>query len=109
MVQAKTYASGKFALGICERCGFEYKLSELIKEWTGLLVCKEECFEVRHPQDFPIHLTTDPEAIRDPRPARVEPNEVFVGGPGATDKFFGSPRKPLNIAVAMGKVTVTIA
>ena len=28
------YAVGKFALGLCDRCGFEYKLSELKEEWN---------------------------------------------------------------------------
>ena len=30
------YALGKFALGLCDRCGFEYKLNELKKEWNNL-------------------------------------------------------------------------
>ena len=35
----------------CERCGFEYKASQLKKEWTNLMVCRD-CWEPRHPQDF---------------------------------------------------------
>lgn len=35
----------------CDRCGLEYRQSEIKKEWTGLLVCKE-CWEPRHPQEF---------------------------------------------------------
>jgi len=27
---------------ICDRCGFEYRLSELKKEWTGLMVCHSD-------------------------------------------------------------------
>lgn len=27
---------------ICDRCGFEYRLSELRKEWTGLMVCASD-------------------------------------------------------------------
>lgn len=38
--------------GICQRCGFEYPLAKLRKEWTGLRVC---------PKDF------------DPRPAERKP------------------------------------
>ena len=28
--------------GVCQRCGFEYPLSVLRKEWTGLRVCPED-------------------------------------------------------------------
>lgn len=34
----------------CDRCGFDYKNTELKQEWTGLRVCRE-CYEPRHPQD----------------------------------------------------------
>lgn len=37
---------------ICDRCGFERMNSDLRKEWTGLMVCKDTCWEARHPQDF---------------------------------------------------------
>jgi PHP family Zn ribbon phosphoesterase len=30
------YASGKYALALCDRCSFEYKLSQLREEWNGL-------------------------------------------------------------------------
>ena len=30
------YASAKFAIALCDRCGFRYKLLELRKEWNGL-------------------------------------------------------------------------
>jgi hypothetical protein len=36
---------------ICDRCGFQFKASQLKDEWTGLKVCKE-CWESRHPQDM---------------------------------------------------------
>ena len=41
---------------VCDRCGFDYRLSQLRKEWTGLMVCDgpgtSQCWERRHPQDF---------------------------------------------------------
>ena len=40
-----TYALGKYAKAICDRCGFEYKLSALKEEWNGLKTCPE-CFEL---------------------------------------------------------------
>ncbi len=105
----KSFASGKWALGVCDRCGFKYPLHKLKKEWTGLMVCISECYEEKHPQLFPIYLTTDPESLRDPRPTRVEPVQVFMGGTGATAKFFTTPRKSLNIASVLGNVSITIA
>lgn len=37
------------AKGVCQRCGFTYKLSQIKKEWTGLRVCPE-CRDPK-PQD----------------------------------------------------------
>jgi len=37
---------------ICDRCGFKRKFSEMRKEWTGLWVCTDTCWEARHPQDL---------------------------------------------------------
>ena len=36
----------------CMRCGFKRKAEDIRKEWTGLLVCSDTCWEPRHPQDF---------------------------------------------------------
>lgn len=36
---------------VCDRCGFNFKASELRKTWDGFYVCKDD-FETRHPQDF---------------------------------------------------------
>jgi len=37
---------------ICDRCGFKFKASELMREWNGLYTCKIFCWEPRHPQDL---------------------------------------------------------
>lgn len=67
------YAVGKRALGICDRCGFTYKLHDLQylvvnRQSTGLKVC-DDCWEPDHPQNehgrYPIR---DVQALRDPRP-----------------------------------------
>ena len=72
------YSLGKFALGICDRCGFEYKLSDLRQEWNKLKTCPE-CFEPKAPQLDPTPLVTDPEALYNPRPSNdVEGGEGFV-------------------------------
>lgn len=36
----------------CDRCGAKFKASECAMEWDNLFVCKANCWEPRHPQDF---------------------------------------------------------
>jgi hypothetical protein len=72
------YALGKFALGLCDRCGFEYKLNDLKKEWNNLKTCPE-CFEPKAPQLSPTPVVTDSEALYNPRPNNdLEVGEGFV-------------------------------
>jgi len=52
---------------ICDRCGRKYKAEEIVKEWTGLMVCKRKCYEPRHPQEFLKGRKDDP-SVRDARP-----------------------------------------
>jgi len=61
------YASGKHSIAICDRCGFQYKYTQLREEWNGFRVCPE-CFEPKHPQLEPVRHLADPEALRHPRP-----------------------------------------
>lgn len=67
------YASGKHALGICDRCGLTYKLLELREERvkrmpTGVLVCPP-CYDPDHPMNtFGEKSPIDGEALRRPRP-----------------------------------------
>jgi hypothetical protein len=69
----KVFASGKYALGICDVCGFQYKLNSLkpvvVKDQTtGIMACKN-CWDPSHPQlrqgEKPV---IDPQALRNPRP-----------------------------------------
>ena len=106
-----TFASGKFALAICDRCGQQYKYLELQQEWNGLFTCPE-CFEPKHPQLDPPYHPADPIALQDPRPARQEPVIVYVGAPG--DSSFEAngmqpvvPTKKLLITMNVGNVTVS--
>lgn len=106
-----SYASGKYALGICDRCGQEFMLNELKKEWTGFKVCYE-CYEPKHPQLEPKRHIADPIAVRQPRPEQPGHLEVFVGIPG--DSTFGSigmmPDPVAQYVIgysALGTVTVT--
>lgn len=42
-----------YATGICQRTGFRVKASDLVREWTGLLV-RSTSFDPRHPMlDLP--------------------------------------------------------
>lgn len=67
------YASGKNALGICDRCGTAHKLLSLRFEVvnfrkTGMRVC-EDCFDPDHPQYQLNRLRMDdPQALQDARP-----------------------------------------
>lgn len=67
------YASGKWAIAECDRCGQRYKLSELRKEVikthiVNIKVCPE-CWSPDHPQlSLGMYPVNDPQAIREPRP-----------------------------------------
>ena len=72
------YASGKYALALCDRCSFEYKLSQLREEWNGLKTCRS-CWEPKHPQLKPLPHVIHPEALYKPRPNNdKEVGEGFV-------------------------------
>ncbi|NYD88751.1 hypothetical protein [Sphingomonas melonis] len=59
---------------ICDRCGFEYDLRDLRKEWTGLMVCDAD-YDPK-PRDLaPPKLRAEGLPLRNARP---EPDPVFV-------------------------------
>ena len=69
---ANTFASGRNSIATCDRCGAQFKLTELKKEVKklktyNLLVCTS-CWDPDHPQMqlgmFPVN---DPQAVREPR------------------------------------------
>ena len=60
------YASGKKAWGYSDRSGFRYRLRDMIKEWNGLKVGRDE-YEPKHPQLEPNHPGPDPTALYEPR------------------------------------------
>ena len=70
---ASKFASAKYAIAECDRCGFQYKLKELKEIYirtkkTNILVCFT-CWEPDHPQNFQgMYPVDDPQAIRNPRP-----------------------------------------
>ena len=65
------YASGKKAWGYSDRSGFRYRLRDMIKEWNGLKVGRDE-YEAKHPQLEPNYPGPDPTALYEPRPDRIQ-------------------------------------
>jgi hypothetical protein len=66
------FASGKWAIAICDRCGQQFKLktlkTEIIKtKQYNLLVC-DACWDPDHPQlQLGMYPVNDPQALRNPR------------------------------------------
>ena len=69
------YASGKNSIAICDRCGFQFKLTNLRKEIVktkvvNTLVCPS-CFDPDQPQlQLGMYPVDDPQGLRNPRPDR---------------------------------------
>ena len=67
------FASGKYAIAECDRCGQRFKLKELKKlvvktQIKNILVCRE-CWEPDQPQlQLGMYPVNDPQALRNPRP-----------------------------------------
>lgn len=67
------FASGKFAIAECDRCGQRYKLKELRTQTVKtkpfkVKVCKA-CWDPDHPQLLlGMYPVNDPQAVREPRP-----------------------------------------
>ncbi len=112
------YATGKFALGICDYCGQQYPFNVLRKNWRGFKVCPDD-YEPKEPQLEPLRHVSDAVALNQPRPDRAEPLTVYVGAPG--DSLFESvgsatgtnDMRPatvdnaLVLQLQLGQVTVT--
>jgi hypothetical protein len=102
-----TYARGSKALGICDRTGFVYKLTDLVYETkngtrTGFRVGKDVA-DADQPQNFLGRLRiVDPQSLREPRPDtnRLESVGLFGWRP------VGHPE--IHLTGAVGAVTVVI-
>ena len=67
------FASGKFAIAECDRCGFRYKLTQLknlvIKTKNVSIKVCPTCWDPDHPQlQLGMYPVNDPQAVREPRP-----------------------------------------
>jgi hypothetical protein len=94
------YASGKYAIAECDRCGQRYKLKELKKQVIktklfNIKVCPT-CWDPDQPQlSLGMYPVNDPQAVREPRPdvsylvsgtSGLQINTTGIGPDG-----FGSP------------------
>jgi hypothetical protein len=67
------FASGKYSIAMCDRCGQQYKLKELRKltiktQQVSIKVCPE-CWEPDQPQlSLGLYPVNDPQGVREPRP-----------------------------------------
>ena len=67
------FSSGKNSISECDRCGFQFKLTELKKEIIktkvyDLKVCPA-CWDPDQPQlQLGMYPVDDPQGVRDPRP-----------------------------------------
>jgi len=99
------FASGKHALGICDICGFTYKLQRLRYEYsrgrnTHIKACPT-CWSEDHPQNFlGSQPVDDPQALRDARPDSAE----LAASRGLT-----YPVTSLLAIADVGTVTVTVS
>jgi hypothetical protein len=61
---------------ICDRCGEKKWDHQLRKEWTGLMVCSDTCWEARNAQEH-VRGRAD---RQNPPWVRPEPDDVFTIG-----------------------------
>lgn len=125
---ANRFASGKNAIGMCDRCGFRFKLTELKKEIIktktyNALVCPT-CWDPDQPQlQLGMYPVDDPQALRNPRrdttyvTAGVNAAGNPTGGsrdiqwgwnPVGGSRFFDDALTPNNLVCQTELGTVTI-
>tara|TARA_R110002167_G_scaffold113334_1_gene286263 strand:+ start:1191 stop:1511 length:321 start_codon:yes stop_codon:yes gene_type:complete len=100
------FASGRYAFGFCDRCGFRYDLNELKAEFedkkpNGLKVCST-CLDPDHPQlQLGRFRVFDPQTLRDPRPdnSKIESQSLFGWKPVGDNVS-------LELTVSVGSVTI---
>lgn len=122
------FASGKNAIAICDRCGFQFKLTELRTEIIktkqyNALVCNE-CWDPDHPQlQLGMYPVDDPQALRNPRRdttyvtagvgsdgfTTVGSRDIQWGwNPVGGSRFFDDALTPNNLALRAEVGTVTV-
>lgn len=99
-----TFAVGRKAIALCERCGFECKYQDLREEYKrglpqGNAICPR-CYDPDHPQEWAGQDTlVDHEALYDPRPEDWDELRSFAGF---------NPVAGMRLMLRGGAVSVTI-
>jgi hypothetical protein len=87
------FASGRFAIAQCDRCGFRFKLTQLKKltiktKNVNIKVCPE-CWEMDQPQlQLGVYPVNDPQAVREPR---MDLGYYSAGASGLQVLYNGGP------------------
>jgi hypothetical protein len=125
---ANQFASGKFAIAECDRCGQRFKLKDLkkliIKQTLKDIKVCSACWEPDQPQlSLGMYPVDDPQALRDPRPDVSYKNSGInsIGSISGGSRIFqwgwnpvggarddGLTPNDLAPSCVVGKVTVTI-
>lgn len=123
------FASAKNSIAMCDRCGFQFKLTELRKEiiktkQVNILVC-DSCWDPDQPQlQLGMYPVDDPQAVRNPRrdttyvTAGVNTAGFNTGGsrdiqwgwaPVGGSRFFDDGLTPNTLVLtgAVGQVTIS--
>ena len=114
---ANKFTSGKNSIADCDRCGFQFKLSQLRKltirtNNTEIKVCKE-CWEPDHPQNMQgMYPVDDPQAVQNPRPDKnleQQRNYQYGWNPVGLNNGLALPdlEDDLKATGGVGTVTVT--
>jgi hypothetical protein len=122
------FASGKYSIAECDRCGARYKLKELKQEVIKtklyqLKVC-DECWDPDQPQlQLGMYPVDDPQAVYQPRPdlsyqvSGLLPDGYSGGGsrvfqwgwnPVGGSSQFDAVLTPNNLALVVSLGTVTV-
>ena len=124
------FASAKNSIAMCDRCGFQFKLTSLRKEIIktktyNTLVCPD-CWDPDQPQlQLGMYPVDDPQAVRNPRrdttylEAGLNTDGYNTGGsrdiqwgwnPVGGSKFFDEALTPndLMLTIEVGQVTISV-
>jgi hypothetical protein len=101
------FASGKYSIAECDRCGQRYKLKELKKEVIktklfNIKVCPT-CWDPDQPQlSLGLYPVNDPQAVREPRPdvSYTLSGTLNDGYPGGGSRIFQWGWNPVGGASA---------
>lgn len=107
------FASGKKSFALCDRCGQRYPYKQIKPEVenrrpNGLRVCPP-CFDRDHPQlQLGRVRIVDAQALRHPRPDRVEPASNVIAFQNRYPHTAGANNYTLTAATMSSEMTMTL-